>query len=244
MAIRLSVSDSDYVTFCNELHQEWKKHQFKDDMHLSQLFQLEFAPEPYFVLKNGNKPLYVLLTNPGSGIDFQRIDHHKEENYHQFQEILGAIYTSEAFRKEKGAAPAYRRLMKSIEFAEEMGFNGVVNIETIPFHSETLSKSKALKAIKESDVLFTYQSALKIYLKEKAVLIVSACGSKDTISKDTILKSNWLTYQCDLAGISVDHLISKPLTTKNSKITSTLFSHQNKHLVLMMGSNNLPKINK
>jgi hypothetical protein len=236
-------SNLDYIKFCDELHQEWKKHQFKDDASLISLFQLDYSPEPYFVLKNANNPLYVLLTNPGSGMDFQHIDNQKEVNYHKFQDILRSIYTSEVFRKEKGAAPAFRRLMKSIEFAEELGFNGVINIETIPFHSETLSKSKALKAIKESWILFAYQSALKIYLKEKAVLIVSACGSKDTISKDTILKSNWLTYQCDLAGIPVNQLVMKPLTIKNNKITSALFSHQNKHLVLMMGSNNLPKIN-
>jgi hypothetical protein len=233
-----------YLKFCDELHQEWKKHQFKEDATLNELFQLDFSPEPYFELKKGNNPLYVLLTNPGSGMDFQHIDQHKEVQYHKFQEILSSVYTSDNFRKEKGSGPAYRRLMKSIEFAEELGFNAVVNIETIPFHSETLSKSKALKAIKESWVLFAYQEALKFYLKEKSVLIVSACGSKDTISKDSILKSNWLTYQCDLAGIPIDQLTMKPLTTKNNKITSALFSHQNKQLVLMMGSNNLPKINK
>jgi hypothetical protein len=233
----------EYLKFCDVFHQEWKKHQFKEDAVLSNLFQLEFSPEPYFILKNGNNPLFVLLTNPGSGMDFQHIDNHKEVNYNKFQEILGTIYTSETFRNEKGAAPAYRRLIKSIEFAQKLGYNGVVNIETIPFHSETLSKSKALKAIKESWVLFAYQNALKVYLKEKATLIVSACGSNATISINTISKSKWLTYQCDLAGIPLEQLNMKPLTTKNNKISSALFSHQNKHIVLMMGSNNLPKIN-
>lgn len=232
----------EYLKFCDELHQEWKKNQFIDDDTLNQLFQLDYSPEPYFVLKKGNNPLYVLLTNPGSGMDFQHIDNHKDVDYKKYQEILSTIYTSDAFRKEKGSAPAHRRLMKSIEFAEELGYNAVINIETIPFHSETLSKAKALKTIKESWVLFAYQNTLKTYLKEKSILIVAACGSKDSISSNTILKSKWLTYQCDLAGIPIAELTMKPLTTKNNKITSALFSHQNKHLVLMMGSNNLPKL--
>lgn len=237
-------SNLDYLKFCDELHQEWKKHQFKEDTILSELFQLDYCPEPYFELKKGNNPLFVLLTNPGSGMDFQHIDQHNEVQYHKFQEILSTVYTSDNFRKEKGSGPAYRRLMKSIEFAQELGFNAVVNIETIPFHSETLSKSKALKVIKEAWVLFAYQEALKFYLKEKSVLIVSACGSLETISKETILKNKWLIYQCDLAGIPIERLKMKPLTVKNNKTSSALFSYQNKHLVLMMGSNNLPNINK
>jgi hypothetical protein len=237
------IQTTDYIKFCDELHLEWKNHQFKDDNILKNLFQLDYSPEPYFVLKKGNNPLYILLTNPGSGMDFQHIDNHQDVNYQKFQEILSTRYTSESFRKQKGSAPAYRRLMKSIELAEQLGFDSVINIESIPFHSETLPKSKALNAINESSLLLAYLNALKIYLKEKPILIVSACGSKESISTNTILKSNWLKYQCDLVGIKIDQLTIKPLTIKNNKLTSALFSYKNKYMVLMMGSNNLPKIN-
>jgi hypothetical protein len=92
----------DFYKFCDILYQEWTLGHLEDDKILQKLFELNCSHEPYFTLKNGNNPLYVLLTNPGSGMDFQHTDHHKEVNYYKFQEILGTIYTSEAFSNEKG----------------------------------------------------------------------------------------------------------------------------------------------
>jgi hypothetical protein len=233
---------TDYEIFCDELYQYWKKQNFEEDDVLVNLFQMEYSPEPYFVLKDGGNPLYVLLTNPGSGMYFQHISNHENVDFKKFQGILSTIYTSDSFRKGKGSAVAYRRLMKSIEFSNYLGYNGVVNIETLPFHSNTLSKSKALKAIKKSITLSKYQIALKSFLNDKPILIVSACNSKESVSNNTILKSEWLKYQCELASIQIENLKMKVLTTKNDKITSAIFSFRNKHIVLMMGSNNLPSI--
>jgi hypothetical protein len=238
----ISNQNLDFLSLCEELYNDWKNDKFKEDLTLNKLFQMNYSPEPYFVLKNGKNPLYILLTNPGSGMDFQHISQHKNIDFNSFTSILSTVYTSETFKKQKGSGPAYRRLMKSTDFANHLGFDGVVNIETIPFHSEKLSKPKALKSIRESYTLTTYQNALKFFLSEKPVLIVAACSANDTISNKTIMNSEWLKYQCDLASIPINKLILKPFTTKNNKITSALFSHQNKYLVLMMGSNNLPSI--
>jgi hypothetical protein len=234
--------DKNYTQFCDNLYKKWKQSQLTADLILTKLFQIEYAPEPYFVLKQGKRPLHVLLTNPGSGMDFQHISEHKNVEYKNFAAVLGSIYTSDSFKKQKGASAAYRRLIKSIEFADYLGYDSVVNIETIPFHSENLNKKEALNAIRQSPTLVAYQKTLKKYLEKKSVMIVSACNSKETISKNSIQKSDWLMYQSDLASIDIKKLKIKPITKKNDKITSALFSYNNKHLVLMMGSNNLPSI--
>lgn len=242
MIMKISNQNLDYISLCKKLYNDWKNDEFKEDKTLNSLFQMDYSPEPYFMLKNGKNPLYIVLTNPGKGMDFQHISQHKKIDFNSFTSILSTVYTSDAFKNEKGSRPAYRRLMKSIDFAYHLGFDGVINIETIPFHSEKLSKSKALKTIQESFILTTYQNALKIYLREKPVLIVAACSATESISKKTIINSEWLKYQCDLASIPINELNIKPLTTKNNKITSALLSHLNKNIVLMMGSNNLPSI--
>jgi hypothetical protein len=231
-----------YVKFCDDLFQNWLQHQFKDDAILSLFFQMDYAPEPYFTLKEGKNPLYMLLTNPGSGMDFQHISHYKDSNYQKFSDSLAHVYTSYDFKNGKGSNPAYRRLMKSIDFAKFLGYDGVINIETIPFHSPNLDKNMALKAIQQSKTLLSYQEQLKSFLFDIPVLIVSACNSNESISIDTIKKSRWLSYQCELAGIIIEKLEMKPLTKKNEKVSSALFKNDTKHIVLMMGSNNLPSI--
>jgi hypothetical protein len=237
-----TMQNLDYIEFCEELYHDWKNQKLERDNVLTELFQLDYSPEPYFELNQGDNPLYVLLTNPGSGMVSQKYENHNCVCYKELQINLKEIYTSESFRQNRGSAPAFRRLMKSIDFANYLKYNAVINIETIPFHSETLSKPKALKAIRKSSTLFTYQNALKIYLKDKPVLIVSACNSKVSISIKSILESEWLTYQCNLANIPINDLNIKPLTSKKNKVTSALFYNKNKYIVLMMGSNNLPNV--
>jgi len=230
----------DYHQFCDALHKEWFNNNLAQDDILEDLFQMDYSPEPYFVLKNGDNPLYMLLTNPGDGMDFQHRKNFEKSDYSNFSKKLVDKYTSEEFKT--GAPNAHRRLQKSISFSQELGHNALVNIETIPFHSPKLDKSKALNAIHNSYTLQRYHSVLKNFLKKKPVLIVAACSSKRSISISNITKSPWLMYQVDLAGIKVADLKIKPLTIKNDKITSAIFSANDKHIVLMMGSNNLPSL--
>lgn len=234
----------EYFKFCEVLFEEWRKHQFKEDKILHNLFEMNFSPEPFFEIRNGDNPLYLLLTNPGSGMEFQHIDNRNESSYLDFSKRLAGIYTSNEFKNGKGSRNAYRRINKSLELSNYLGFNSLVNIETIPFHSEILSKNKALEAIGKSYTLYSYQNVLKNHLVDKPVLIVSACSSKQSISKNTLSSSKWLNYQCDLANINIEKLEMEPLTRKYDKITSALFknSTQHKYIVVTMGSNNLPKI--
>jgi hypothetical protein len=234
-------STHDYYPFCDLLHQKWfdKTLQYEDE--LKELFEVDYSPEPYFVLKKGSNPLFVLLTNPGAGMDFQKHENFEKSDYKAFSNILADIYTSEQFKKD-GGANAHRRLIKSIAWADHLGYNSVVNIETIPFHSPSLNKKKALATISKSWILIRYQEVLKRFLLDKPVLIVAACSSKSSITLNTLKNSKWLMYQAELANICLENLKFKELTKKNDKVTSALFSDHNKYIVLKMGSNNLPSI--
>jgi len=231
----------DYYPFCDLLHQKWfdKTLQYEDE--LKELFEVDYSPEPYFVLKKGSNPLFMLLTNPGAGMDFQKHENFEKSDYKAFSNILADIYTSEQFKKD-GGANAHRRLIKSIAWADHLSYNSVVNIETIPFHSPSLNKKKALATISKSWILIRYQEVLKRFLLDKPVLIVAACSSKSSITLNTVKNSTWLMYQAELANINIENLKFKELTKKNDKVTSALFSDHNKYIVLTMGSNNLPSI--
>ena len=90
-------STHDYYPFCDLLHQKWfdKTLQYEDE--LKELFEVDYSPEPYFVLKKGSNPLFMLLTNPGAGMDFQKHENFEKSDYKAFSNILADIYTSEQF---------------------------------------------------------------------------------------------------------------------------------------------------
>ena len=209
-------STHDYYPFCDLLHQKWfdKTLQYEDE--LKELFEVDYSPEPYFVLKKGSNPLFMLLTNPGAGMDFQKHENFEKSDYKAFSNILADIYTSEQFKKD-GGANAHRRLIKSIAWADHLGYNSVVNIETIPFHSPSLNKKKALATISRSWILIRYQEVLKRFLLDKPVLIVAACSSKSSITLNTVKNSTWLMYQAELANINIENIKFKELTKKMIK---------------------------
>tara|TARA_B100000768_G_scaffold136173_1_gene127107 strand:- start:259 stop:783 length:525 start_codon:yes stop_codon:yes gene_type:complete len=174
-------------------------------------------------------------------MDFQKHENFEKSDYKAFSNILADIYTSEQFKKDSGAN-AHRRLIKSIAWADHLGYNSVVNIETIPFHSPSLNKKKALATISKSWILIRYQEVLKRFLLDKPVLIVATCSSKSSITLNTVKNSTWLMYQAEIANINIENLKFKELTQKNGKVSSALLYDSEKHIVLMMGSNNLPSI--
>ena len=96
--------------------------------------------------------------------------------------------------------------------------------------------------INKSWVLTSYQEVLRKFLFDKPVLIVAACGSKTSITLNTIKNSKWLMYQAEIANINIKNLKFKELTKKNGKVSSAMLYDNDKYIVLMMGSNNLPSI--
>lgn len=232
--------DADYYTYCDELYAAWHRGELELSDVPDGLFDLAYAPEPYIRLQKGKRPLHMLLTNPGAPMAFQ----HRSEAppaYSAFAELSRSIYLSDQFARE-GGANARRRIRKSVDFALFLGYSGLVNVETIPFHSARLDKRRALKVSQTAQSIQAYQSQLQAFLADQPVLIVAACRSDESIHAGSIARSLWLKFQCDLASIQPDRLVLKPLARKGQKVTSALFSAGNKHVVLTMGSNNLPSL--
>ncbi len=82
-----------------------------------------------------------MLTNPGSGMAFQHITNQQNTAYKTIQKVLKDIYTSKGFVDE-GGKTAYQRLHKSMAWAMWWDFSGLINVDTIPFHSDKLDKTK------------------------------------------------------------------------------------------------------
>jgi hypothetical protein len=228
-----------YFKKCEELFQNWS--QSKLEMN-ERIFEALVVPEPYLLFGSGEKPLYLLLTNPGSGMP--EIQSHSAvkkigvETYKELADRLAEYYLSDKF---KSAGLAYRRNYRALEVAEANGFTGVMNVETIPYHSDRLNKNKALKAIEEDPLLNDYVRQLKAELADKAVLVVSACSSKKSIDASMVRDNAWLSFQADLIGLRLSKAKLIPLVTKGGKITSAQLQDGQKNMVLMMGSNALPK---
>jgi hypothetical protein len=228
-----------YKDFCEIIFHDWKHNRLQNN---SQLFELEVVPEPYLMFGTAEKPLYQLLTNPGTGMpDIQSHNAVKKldlESYADLAKHFSNFYLSEKF---KSAGLAYRRNLRALEVAKDNGFSGVVSVETIPYHSDRLNKNKALKAIEEDPLLNHYVRWLKAELADKAVLVVSACSSKKSIDASMVRDNAWLSFQADLIGLRLKKAKVIPLVTKGGKITSAQFQDGQKNMVLMMGSNALPK---
>lgn len=230
--------ESTYIAFCQKLFEDWRSSNLKVDRSCEQLFQLEYVPEPYLNFKASQNPLYILNINPGSGMDdLQLRDKLIEDKYDDVANRFGDFYLSNDFKK---AGAAYRRNIRALQIAEDNGFNGFVNLETIPFHSNTLNKLRALEVVKSEPILIEYTALLKDFISDKCVVVVAACSSRDSITKKTVSDNSWLNFQRDCIGLNLETSKLTPLVIKNNKVTSAIISDRNKHILLMMGSNNFP----
>lgn len=228
-----------YFDFCEKLFVDWVNQRITIN---EDLFEANMVPEPHLIFGNQDKPLYQLLTNPGTGIP-EIQSHHavkksRVKTYKELADRLAEFYLSDKF---KGAGLAYRRNYRALELAEANGFTGVMSVETIPFHSDRLNKAQAMKAIEHSTTLQDYVKALKAELADKSVLVVSACSSKKSIDASVVSDNAWLSFQADLIGLRLSKAKLIPLVKKGGKITSAQLQDGQKNMVLMMGSNALPK---
>ena len=226
-----------YLEYCEKLFKDWKAD--KVNGKGLDIFEMNHVPEPYLYMHEGENPLFVLHNNPGSGMDMQLKKQIKDKNYEALAHRFGKYYLSDKF---KNAGQAYRRIQDSIQFAKDKKYSGVVNVETIPFHSNTLDKKKAISSIEKNEILKNYINTLREYLTDKPVLALSACYPLHSINENNFKRSKWLRLQADVIGIDIKKSKMSALTNKGSKVTSALFQHDNKFFILMMGSNNFPKL--
>lgn len=233
--------ESNYIQLSSKIFKDWFDGEFAGDEFLNENFQMGYAPEPYYTLKEGNNPLHILQYNPGGGMEFQLRSNLGSADYSSFQSILSTIYLSEGFRDLDKAYQAYSNNKKVIGFANYFDYRGVVQHAHVPFHGD-MDKSKALKVISSSDIIQTYQSALQDYLRDKPTLVISACSNKDSISKEVIRSNEWLMLRLSVANMNLDELNFQPLTIKDGKVTTAIFYKNDKYFLVIQGSLSVPNI--
>ncbi len=59
------VAAMNYLAYCELIFQDWKSNRLPSK---DPLFEMEVVPEPYLLFGSAEKPLYQLLTNPGTGM--------------------------------------------------------------------------------------------------------------------------------------------------------------------------------
>lgn len=231
-----------YKDLCERIYRDWRS----DPVRFSDFdsdFNVFSLPEPYYPLKDGERTLVVLNNNPGGALPFQ---HYSEicrkftdkSTYADVAKWLMGKYVGED--SVIGGASKTRN-ERIIEVAEALGFNGVENVETFFMHSRAFNKTRFLKDLQEKSWVVKYKEALSSYLAEHPVAIVAAVGSGDSLTPESLAQSDWILYQAGIAGLNLDRANLIPITEKSGKVTSCLVQYKNKHLICMMGSNNIPR---
>lgn len=237
-----------YKKHCNEMNKKWMNEHLDVTDKTKNDFQMDYLPEPYLNFNAGENPLYVLTTNPGNGMDDQsrdvilkdksKIGICKDDKYEEIAEKLAKFYLEDL----EGAAK--RRIDGFLEISKNANFNGVIQLESYPFHSKTFPKKDNFLGDSKEDELFKeYTNLLKETLVDKTVIVLSAVGTQKSLSKKSI-DTDWLIWQADIMGLDLKNLKEKVLVEKEKKVTS-IFIYQKtnnitKGFILMMGGNNLP----
>ncbi len=236
----------DFLTFCESLWADWLGGRLETSAFIRDRFDVNAAPEPYLSFNAGKRPLIALLTNPGNTMAHQKRFAVRRGNgplstsmrYADAAVSLGRFYQAELKRA------ARERIDALVHLSQLAGFDGVLCVESCPFHSKSLpGKKLLLQAYRDDPFLAEYSRLLRALLKDRPVVIVSATSTRQTQSARTKL-SQWLTWQADLAGLRIDRAEFVSLIIKGRKTTCAAFVDKaqggTKSLVLMMGGNRLP----
>ncbi len=238
---------TDYESFCEELWRSW----LDETLELSPFLRAEFdvgsAPEPWLPFDAGAVPLVALTTNPGASMPHQHRDAirsgrsviDRASSYLMAAEALARFYATVL------SGPARWRIRSLARLAALAGYEGVLQVESCPFHSARLPNKRALvRANKGDGVLGTYVGHLQHFLAGRPVVTVSAVSSRTPLSPDRFRLSEWLAWQATLMGLEPHRAAFVPLVTKGDATTAAALVSSvrgaPKALVLMMGGNHLP----
>ena len=241
-----SISQDEYISYCEEIYNNWISGNLIPSEELKSILNFKALPEPYLTYATGSNNLYFLSTNPGQVNDFQKHENilsnrsfiKSHMSYAECSIALGNHYQSTSFKKKSKS-----RIEKQLDLSKMLLRDGLITLECVPYHSDYLpNKSKFLK-LQDHD-LSEYYKKLKKYCSDKSIIYISACSTRKSISKETVLTNDWLKWVSNI--INIDHNKAKiePITTKDGKVTCALYFQKDatsfKAISLMMGSNNLP----
>lgn len=170
-----------YQVRCEQMWRWWLEGNVPPSSMLRKKFDLDAAPEPYLWFEEGAVPLIVITTNPGATMDHQRRTKviggesflHPGLSYSEAAVALGAFYK----RQLRGAAK--RRIDAQSEISDQAGFDGVLQVECIPWHSPALpAKESVAQALKAEPSFQTYADRLREFLSD--LVRYSPLGRIDT----------------------------------------------------------------
>lgn len=236
-----------YQDRCEEIWAQWLEGHVPGSSVLKKRFDLDAAPEPYLWFEEGADPLVVVTTNPGATMDHQRRPKviggesflHPGLSYSEAAAALGAFY------KRELTDAAKRRIDAQGEISNQAGFDGLLQVECIPWHSASLSgKESVIQALTAEPAFQTYVKPLREFLFRQPTIALSAVSTRSPIGIGSIQKSVWLKWQTDLMNLRLDKAVFLPLVRKEEKVTSGAVIDRTggavKAMVLMMGGNHWP----
>jgi hypothetical protein len=135
-----------YGEHCEQLWQGWLSRTMEVPTSLHTTFDLEAAPEPYVDFSAGANPPVELLTNPGYVLPEQRRGSietgagpiKSTMDYATVARTFGDFYE----RELRGAAA--HRITAIRLLSEQLGFDGVLQVDACPFHSAPLPNKDAV----------------------------------------------------------------------------------------------------
>ncbi|HPS31617.1 MAG TPA: hypothetical protein PLZ43_15290 [bacterium] len=248
--------NSEYKELCENIWQDWRNGTLTIPKYLIDQFYLqpEFLPEPYLIFNTGketaksDKALYFLTTNPGNGWEGHqgreklKASYPENEKYEKVAHDFAEKYLNEILK-----GPAKRRVEGFIHLAETLGYNQLIQVESLPFHSKELpNKFKLLSFLEKENadnIINQYFTVLKNSMKDENVIVLSAIGTRKSISLES-LNTKWLKWQSEVIGMDLSCAKIIALIENNGKVTSAfIYTNDNnilKGFILMMGGNNMP----
>jgi len=203
------------------------------------------APEPYLYFGDSANALVVLTTNPGGTMKDERSTEVRKvlegvDAYAEAAPRLGCLY-----KKILAGSQAGYRIDHQQTLSSWLGYDGVLQVELIPFHSKTLPKKIALKKMAEDELLGDYAEHLRAFLRDRLVVGIQAVSTRASLEQETPKSSQWLTKVAEIAGLDLDGTKVKfvALVENDDKTTVAAWvskTKPRKALVLRMGANDLP----
>jgi hypothetical protein len=173
----------EYEQFAETLHRDWLDGRLILSPELSPLISVEHCPEPFLRFGGQNNPMLFLTMNPGNGEEFQRkanVDtpmsplrsHH---TYAENARLLAARYSSP---DSDISGTARLRIAAMLHLATvEFGMTGVLQVETMPFHSADMNITGNVRAIIERDpTMRAYTESLRSLIDMHQIVWTISAG--------------------------------------------------------------------
>lgn len=231
-----------YIAVTEALFSSWTQRQL-NTRRLWRGLSAQHCPEPYLTFSPGRSPLIWLTHNPGRPLKFQHIDRLQSANAviksnTSYAENSKALANHYQLNPDKDMTSASRvRLKGMLDFSRSFSFDGLIQVELFPLHSEHRPPDAYLFGDDRIEKPFdAYRSAVR-QLVDSAPLVIAICGSKPDTSSETVrLWLNCLVLDA--------RAISKPLLLNHNGTVGAFIARSNKGgcrvLICRQGSNGLP----